>query len=77
MLFLESWGKIIHEKNLKQIISWHCTLTQVFFMNHLQKLAIKVYDSVNNTDNTGGYIFPKIYIGCNDTRGNLPPLQWY
>ncbi len=24
MLFLGAWGKMIHEKNLKQNISWHC-----------------------------------------------------
>jgi hypothetical protein len=24
MLFSGAWGKIIHEKNLKQKISWHC-----------------------------------------------------
>ncbi len=24
MLFLGAWGKVIHEKNLKQKISWHC-----------------------------------------------------
>jgi hypothetical protein len=24
MLFLGAWGKMIHEKNLKQKMSWHC-----------------------------------------------------
>ncbi len=24
MLFSEAWGKMIHEKNLKKKISWHC-----------------------------------------------------
>ncbi len=24
MLFSEAWGRVIHEKNLKQKISWHC-----------------------------------------------------
>ncbi len=28
MLFSEDWGKMIHEKNLKQKISWHCPLNK-------------------------------------------------
>ncbi len=24
MLIVGAWGKVIHEKNLKQKVSWHC-----------------------------------------------------
>ncbi len=29
MLFLGAWGKVIHEKNLKQKISWHCPFNEI------------------------------------------------
>jgi hypothetical protein len=29
MLLSEAWGKVIHEKNLKQKISWHCPFNKV------------------------------------------------
>ncbi len=30
MLLSGAWGKVIHEKNLKQKISWHCPFRQLF-----------------------------------------------
>ncbi len=30
MLLSGTWGKVIHEKNLKQKISWHCPFKQLF-----------------------------------------------
>jgi hypothetical protein len=29
MLFSGAWGKVIHEKNLKQKISWHCPFNRL------------------------------------------------
>ncbi len=31
MLLSGAWGKVIHEKNLKQKISWHCPFKPGFF----------------------------------------------
>ncbi len=32
MLLSGAWGKVIHEKNLKQKISWHCPFKQISFL---------------------------------------------
>ncbi len=38
MLFSGAWGKMIHEKNLKQNISWHCPFKEIFFINLRRKI---------------------------------------
>ncbi len=34
MLFSGGWGKMIHEKNLKQKISWHCPFKHVLMLKN-------------------------------------------
>ncbi len=41
MLLSGVWGKVIHEKNLKQKISWHCPLT---YMNCTYRWRIRNTD---------------------------------
>ncbi len=37
MLLSGAWGKVIHEKNLKQKISWHCPFNQA------QDMSVRSY----------------------------------
>ncbi len=32
VLFSGAWGKVIHEKNPKQKISWHCPLSKILYI---------------------------------------------
>jgi hypothetical protein len=36
LLFSGAWGKVIHEKNLKQKISWHCPFKAANDQNDLR-----------------------------------------
>ncbi len=42
MLFSGAWGKMIHEKNLKQKISWHCPfkVSYVVFLHNQSCISI-------------------------------------
>ncbi len=54
-----AWGKLIHEKNLKSKISWHCPFKLSFACTKLYK--VKTADSPCHSLPTGNYI-PRIYL---------------
>jgi hypothetical protein len=54
-----AWGKLIHEKNLKSKISWHCPFKLSFAWTILYK--VKTADSPCHSLPTGNYI-PWIYL---------------
>ncbi len=44
MVYSGAWGKLIHEKNQKQKISWHCPFKQIMSISwDSPKLQIETY----------------------------------
>jgi hypothetical protein len=41
MLLSGAWGKVIHEKNLKQKISWHCPFEFLILSNYKVSPCLK------------------------------------
>jgi hypothetical protein len=58
-IYLGAWGKLIHGKNLKSKISWHCPFKLSFACTKLFK--VKTADSRCHSFPTGNYI-PRIYL---------------
>jgi hypothetical protein len=40
MEYSRAWGKLIHEKNLKSKISWHCPFKQSFFCHSMGQTSL-------------------------------------
>ncbi len=54
MVYLGPWGKLIHEKNQKQKISWHCPFKGVGKLEGSERVAGSWYRQRGNIHGAGG-----------------------
>ncbi len=72
MLLSGAWGKVIHEKNLKQKISWHCPFNKLLRLWHfVSVLNLKFLDQLERRHCKDTPYFRPFYIGATNR-----PFLW-
>ncbi len=75
LLFSGAWGKVMHEKNLKQKISWHCPFKRFTFILNCLKVYQEKYLNQSNEHFTLGTACTtpaKLYSFCLDKAKSSP-----